>query len=45
MVRVENQKHIDFSTTSPLGGGRPGRNKRKSANRKEGGKAEEEDDE
>ncbi|KAM7464534.1 hypothetical protein LguiA_032655 [Lonicera macranthoides] len=25
MVRVDSQKHIDFSLTSPFGGGRPGR--------------------
>jgi small subunit ribosomal protein S9e len=31
LVRVESQKHIDFALTSPFGGGRPGRNKRKSA--------------
>merc|ERR1711934_327951 len=31
MVRVESQPHIDFSLTSPFGGGRPGRVKRKSA--------------
>ncbi|GJR17279.1 40S ribosomal protein S9-2 [Tanacetum coccineum] len=24
MVRVDSQKHIDFSLTSPFGGGRPG---------------------
>lgn len=29
MVRVDSQKHIDFSLTSPFGGGRPGRVKRK----------------
>merc|ERR1711967_41022 len=29
MVRTDSQKHIDFSITSPYGGGRPGRNKRK----------------
>ena len=29
MVRLEAQKHIDFSMKSPLGGGRPGRVKRK----------------
>ncbi|KAL6046267.1 40S ribosomal protein S9 [Balamuthia mandrillaris] len=29
MVRVQSQKHIDFALTSPLGGGRPGRVKRK----------------
>ncbi|KAJ4824180.1 hypothetical protein Tsubulata_011916, partial [Turnera subulata] len=27
MVRVDSQKHIDFSLSSPLGGGRPGRNR------------------
>jgi small subunit ribosomal protein S9e len=31
MVRVDSQKHIDFALTSPFGGGRPGRVKRKSA--------------
>jgi small subunit ribosomal protein S9e len=31
MVRVDSQKHIDFSLTSPFGGGRPGRVKRKNA--------------
>ncbi|KEH31926.1 40S ribosomal protein S9, putative [Medicago truncatula] len=25
MVRVDSQKHIDFSLTSPFGGGLPGR--------------------
>merc|ERR1712017_6976 len=30
MVRVESQPHIDFSVSSPFGGGRPGRVKRKS---------------
>ncbi|PWA54154.1 hypothetical protein CTI12_AA436180 [Artemisia annua] len=29
MVRVDLQKHIDFSPTSPFGGGQPGRVKRK----------------
>ena len=29
MVRVDSQKQIDFSLTSPLGGGRPGRVKRR----------------
>merc|ERR1711965_1038855 len=40
MVRVESQPHIDFSLTSPFGGGRPGRVKRKS-----GGSGGDEDDE
>jgi small subunit ribosomal protein S9e len=37
LVRVESEKNIDFASTSPLGGGRPGRLKRqknKSANAK-----------
>ena len=29
MVRVDAQKHVDFALSSPFGGGRPGRNKRK----------------
>eukprot|EP00999_Lentomonas_sp_LEN2_P001041 NODE_2045_length_664_cov_69.538175_g1995_i0.p1 GENE.NODE_2045_length_664_cov_69.538175_g1995_i0~~NODE_2045_length_664_cov_69.538175_g1995_i0.p1 ORF type:complete len:206 (+),score=44.18 NODE_2045_length_664_cov_69.538175_g1995_i0:50-619(+) len=29
IVRLDSQKHIDFALTSPLGGGRPGRVKRK----------------
>jgi len=31
MVRVDSEKQIDFAFTSPLGGGRPGRVKRKNA--------------
>merc|ERR1712014_80349 len=31
MVRLDSQKHIDFSLKSPFGGGRPGRVKRKNA--------------
>ena len=30
MVRVDSQKHVDFALNSPFGGGRPGRNKRRS---------------
>ena len=30
LVRVEQEKHIEFALTSPHGGGRPGRVKRKS---------------
>merc|ERR1711861_24404 len=41
MVRVESQPHIDFALSSPFGGGRPGRVKRKSA----GGAGGDEDDE
>merc|ERR1719453_2131887 len=46
MVRVDSEKHIEFSQTSPLrpGARRPGRVKRKSEkNKKEGGGEEEED--
>merc|ERR1712046_73833 len=42
MVRVESQPHIEFSVSSPFGGGRPGRVKRKSM---AGGAAGDEDDE
>jgi len=31
IVRLDSQKHIDFSLTSPFGGGRPGRVRRKKA--------------
>ncbi|KAF8936516.1 40S ribosomal protein S9, partial [Haplosporangium gracile] len=31
VVRLDSQKHIDFSLTSPYGGGRAGRVKRKRA--------------
>jgi len=44
MVRTESQKHIDFSITSPFGGGRPGRNKRKAIAAKGGGGGDEEED-
>ena len=48
MVRVDSQKHIDFSLTSPLGGGRPGRVKRKNmkaaAKKASGGDGKEEDE-
>ena len=43
MVRTESQKHIDFSITSPFGGGRPGRNKRKAIAAK-GGKGDDEEE-
>lgn len=49
MVRVDSQKHIDFSLTSPFGGGRPGRVKRKNqraaAKKAAGGDGDEEDEE
>mmetsp|Transcript_41378 Transcript_41378/g.84449 ORF Transcript_41378/g.84449 Transcript_41378/m.84449 type:complete len:190 (+) Transcript_41378:22-591(+) len=41
MVRVDSQKHVDFSLTSPFGGGRPGRCKRKNAGK--GGDAEDDE--
>jgi small subunit ribosomal protein S9e len=31
MVRLDSEKLIDFATTSPLGGGRPGRVARRTA--------------
>mmetsp|Transcript_14214 Transcript_14214/g.21388 ORF Transcript_14214/g.21388 Transcript_14214/m.21388 type:complete len:195 (-) Transcript_14214:94-678(-) len=31
LVRVDSEKHIDFALTSPFGGGRPGRVRRKRA--------------
>jgi len=45
VVRLDSQKHIDFSLKSPLGGGRPGRVKRKNQRKAAGGGggAEEED--
>lgn len=39
IVRLDSQKHIDFSLKSPFGGGRYGRVKRKNM-RKGGGKAD-----
>jgi len=48
MVRVDSQKHVDFALSSPLGGGRPGRVKRKNmkaaSKKASGGDDEEEDD-
>jgi small subunit ribosomal protein S9e len=41
MVRLDSQKHIDFSLTSPFGGGRPGRVRRKKAKAAEKGGDEE----
>merc|ERR1711881_636557 len=44
LVRTDSEKHIDFALTSPFGGGRPGRVRRKMANKKgDGGEEEEED--
>lgn len=50
IVRLDSQKHIDLALTSPLGGGRPGRVKRKNLRKVKsgggasGGEEEEEDD-
>merc|ERR1712173_173389 len=45
IVRLDSQKHIDFSTNSPYGGGRPGRVKRKNAKKGgAGGDGDEEDE-
>ncbi|CAL1542239.1 unnamed protein product [Lymnaea stagnalis] len=44
VVRLDSQKHIDFSLKSPYGGGRPGRVKRKNAKKGQStGAAEDED--
>ena len=40
MVRLDSEKNIDYSSTSPKGGGRPGRVKRKSMKTKKAGGTE-----
>ncbi|PAV64308.1 hypothetical protein WR25_25379 [Diploscapter pachys] len=45
IVRLDSQKHIDFSLQSPFGGGRPGRVKRRNMKKGESGGGAEEDDE
>merc|ERR1712214_15720 len=45
IVRLDSQKHIDFSTNSPYGGGRPGRVKRKNLKKGGGGGDGDEEDE
>ena len=48
IVRLDSQKHIDFALTSPFGGGRPGRVRRKkakAAEKKDGDEGGEEDEE
>jgi len=45
VVRLDSQKHIDFALTSPFGGGRPGRVRRKKAKAAEGGDGDEEEEE
>lgn len=49
IVRLDSQKHIDLALTSPFGGGRAGRVKRKNMRKAQGGAGgsggeEEEDD-
>lgn len=43
MVRLDSQKHIDFAQSSPYGGGRAGRVKRRNQSKNSGGDAEEEE--
>merc|ERR1712055_184129 len=43
IVRLDSQKHIDFSLKSPYGGGPPGRVKRMNAKKGKGGDSEDED--
>merc|ERR1740133_641146 len=45
LVRVDSEKHIDFALTSPFGGGRPGRVRRKRMNSKGGDAGGEEEEE
>ncbi|KAI9819218.1 MAG: 40S ribosomal protein S9 [Pycnora praestabilis] len=48
VVRLDSQKHIDFALTSPFGGGRPGRVRRKkakAAEKKDEGEGGDEDEE
>ena len=45
LVRVDSEKHIDFALTSPFGGGRPGRVRRKQAAKGGGKDAAEEEEE
>merc|ERR1712072_1466824 len=44
LVRVDSEKHIDFALTSPFGGGRPGRVRRKRVAGGGGGGGGDEDD-
>jgi small subunit ribosomal protein S9e len=45
MVRVDSEKHIEMGVRSPLGGGRPGRVKRRRDKQRAQGGGEEEQDE
>lgn len=40
IVRLDSQKHIDFSLKSPFGGGRAGRVKRRNAKKGTSGEGE-----
>merc|ERR1712050_269190 len=44
IVRLDSEKHIDFALTSPFGGGRPGRVRRKRMKSGGGNKGEEDED-
>ena len=44
VVRLDSQKHIDFSSKSPYAGGRPGRVKRKNMKKGTGGGSDAEED-
>merc|ERR1711908_169647 len=44
LVRVDSEKHIDFALTSPFGGGRPGRVRRRRMKSGGGDKGEEDED-
>ncbi|GBM02271.1 40S ribosomal protein S9 [Araneus ventricosus] len=45
VVRLDSEKHIDFSLKSPFGGGRPGRVRRKNMRKAQSSGAPEEEDE
>lgn len=46
VVRLDSQKHIDFSVSSPFGGGKPGRVRRKNLKKGDkGGNADDEEEE
>lgn len=45
IVRLDSQKHIDFSLKSPFGGGRAGRVKRKNSKKGQNSGAAEEEEE
>ncbi|VDM52373.1 unnamed protein product [Angiostrongylus costaricensis] len=44
IVRLDSQKHIDFSLKSPFGGGRPGRVRRRNMKKAEGGEGSGDDE-